>query len=243
MKNLERNIINNNYINEESSNNLERLVEASNSNENIEFYEDVDNNDSETINKNLSEEDLKKVYSIFKKMTEKIDNLTHELPTFEKKKETKNDYKINWLIDSFSLEEVECGVNSNLYTKAYIEITPIMFLSKVGKTRSLYKQIRKNPWEVNLATINGKTALMLAATYGNQNCLKLLMCAGADIDHQDSHGATALMFACNYAQHEIVKSLIEKGANALLKDKNGVTAMDLARENKDIVLIEILSQA
>lgn len=219
---------------------VRHLIKLGDNVDDIEFYDDgVDYGDAK--NQSLSQSDLKKVYEALDEMSKKVDNLKEDIPAFNKTLKPDEKSKINWIVDSFSLEEVECGIAANLYTKSYIEITPIMFLAKIGKTKALYKQIRKSPKEVNHHTITGKTALILAATYGNQNCLKLLMVAGAHIDHQDYHGSTALMFASNYGQYEVVKALLKQGANPNIEDCNGISAIYLARENKDIRIIELLS--
>ena len=221
---------------------MQKLIELGDNLDDIEFYDDgVDY--GEAKNQSLSQNDLRKVYEALDEMSKKVDNLKEDIPTFNKTLKPEEKTKINWIVDSFSLEEVECGIATNLYTRSYIEITPIMFLAKIGKTKALYKQIRKTPKEVNQHTITGKTALILAATYGNVNCLKLLMVAGSHIDHQDYHGSTALMFAANYGQYEIVKALLKEGANPNIEDSNGISAIYLARENKDIRIIELLSAA
>ena len=48
---------------------------------------------------------------------------------------------------------------------------------------------------VNVKDADGRTALMHAAWQGDQECVRLLMEAGASLDLIDENGATALMFA------------------------------------------------
>ena len=49
--------------------------------------------------------------------------------------------------------------------------------------------------DVNARDENGRTALMLAAVNGNEDCVKILIAAGADVNAKDNTGKTALVMA------------------------------------------------
>lgn len=53
-----------------------------------------------------------------------------------------------------------------------------------------------------------QTALMLAASHGRAEMVKLLVEQGADINLQDEDGSTALMCACEHGHLEIVNFLL-----------------------------------
>ncbi|MGL4617396.1 MAG: ankyrin repeat domain-containing protein [Mycoplasmoidaceae bacterium] len=149
---------------------------------------------------------------------------------------------IKWVLDSDVLEEIEIGVESNIFTQVSIRITPAMYLAKIGRTKALYELIKRNPSLINQTTSNGRTPLMFAAQFGNINCLKLLIIAGAKINAIDEHGTTALMLASFFGQDEAVSVLLESGASKIIKDCNGVTARMLANKNEDKLICKILDE-
>ena len=42
---------------------------------------------------------------------------------------------IQWVLDSDVLEEIEIGVQSNIFAQVSIRITPTMYLAKLGRTK------------------------------------------------------------------------------------------------------------
>ena len=149
---------------------------------------------------------------------------------------------IQWVLDSDVLEEIEIGVQSNIFAQVSIRITPAMYLAKIGRTKALYDLIKRNPSMINQATSNGRTALMFAAQFGNINCMNLLITAGAKINAQDEYGATALMLSSFFGQDEAVNVLLENGASKIIKDCNGITARMLAHKNDDKLICKILDE-
>ena len=71
---------------------------------------------------------------------------------------------------------------------------------------------------------------MLAASYGNVDCLVLLITGGVDVDAKDFGGRTASMQAACYGHADCLSWLIKAGANLDAVDKNGITASMLAAE-------------
>ena len=72
----------------------------------------------------------------------------------------------------------------------------------------------------------GRTPLMIAASIGSIDAMKLLIEAGADVNAADSFGATALMFAIRDIAK--VRVLLDAGARANEKSRQGQTALLLA---------------
>lgn len=103
------------------------------------------------------------------------------------------------------------------------------------------KQLVKLTKNVDKPNSFGKTPLQTAAQYGYLESIKILLDAGADINHQtvDSNcfsdfeiecihngKRTALMYALQENQYETAKYLLEKGADITLTDSQGMTALD-----------------
>ena len=79
----------------------------------------------------------------------------------------------------------------------------------------------------------GRTPLMLAASIGSVEAMKILIEAGADVNAADSFGATALMFGIRDIAK--VRVLLDAGARANDKTKQNQTALLLAASNSGSV--------
>ena len=72
---------------------------------------------------------------------------------------------------------------------------------------------------MNLYDGEMRTALRAACWAGHLDCVKLLLEAGADIDHVDSEGRTALIAACYMGHLAAVRELIIWGADIEIQDQ------------------------
>lgn len=100
--------------------------------------------------------------------------------------------------------------------------------------------------DVNARDNGGWTALMLAARYEHLNVLNILLnVRNIDVNAQNSHGFTALMLAAQYRGNAAaVNALLAiPRINVMAFDRNGRTALDIARENSDDEVIELISGA
>ena len=75
----------------------------------------------------------------------------------------------------------------------------------------------------DLHSINvlGQSALHVAARHGNHSSIKVLLRAGASVDHADADGATALHEAVRCGSVACVRVLLEGGANFRKCDSAG----------------------
>lgn len=112
-------------------------------------------------------------------------------------------------------------------------ISDILVYSFAGKV-DMVKRSLLGPVDLNDTTPKRKdTALILAARKGFYPIVKMLIEAGANIDHQNVWGETALMCASYMDHTEIVKLLLLMGASKHLIDTDGFYAYDLARMNSE----------
>lgn len=72
----------------------------------------------------------------------------------------------------------------------------------------------------------GNTPLTLSAIFGQPEVAKLLVDAGADIEHRNKSGDTAIHLACFFCQPEIVKLLVRSGANPSKTNNHNRTCLD-----------------
>ena len=92
------------------------------------------------------------------------------------------------------------------------------------------------------------TALIAAAHLGHDGVVKMLIEAGAPLDHVNNLGWTALIEAIVLGnggpRHiETLRALVQAGANVNLADRNGQTPLRLARARGYVAMARILEQA
>jgi uncharacterized protein len=92
------------------------------------------------------------------------------------------------------------------------------------------------------------TALIAAAHLGHDEVVKLLIDAGAPLDHVNNLGWTALIEAIVLGQGgprhvATLTALVRAGANVNLADRNGQTPLRLARQRGYKPMVAILEQA
>jgi len=80
-------------------------------------------------------------------------------------------------------------------------------------------------------SVDGTTALMIAAQYHRIEILRLLIQAGTDIDASNQEGVTALMYAAQLNFQNGVQDLLRAGANVNKMTNSGATALMLAAQN------------
>jgi ankyrin repeat protein len=86
----------------------------------------------------------------------------------------------------------------------------------------------------------GQSALMIAAEQGHEGTTKLLLNAGARLEHQDAAGWTALISASNRGHLGTVVFLLGAGANINAQSLLGSTALDRAEYRQDRKLAKVL---
>jgi len=94
---------------------------------------------------------------------------------------------------------------------------------------------------VNVRDTTGSTALNLAVSEPDMlPVIKLLIEKGANIDNTDTMGETPLMLATLSDNKEIVEFLVDSGADKTLKNKRAQTAYDIAKEEGNNSLYDLL---
>ena len=83
--------------------------------------------------------------------------------------------------------------------------------------------------------------LMHSVAEGCEECAKLLIEAGADLEAVDDDGWTALFIASNNGDAALVKFLLSLDANHNAVDRFGRTPSDLAREHQAHDVVEIIT--
>jgi ankyrin repeat protein len=87
------------------------------------------------------------------------------------------------------------------------------------------------------------SALVDAASKGNNQMLKELMDKGTPVNGLDQFGNSALTAACYGGQTDVVKLLLQKGANPNIKKSDGATPLSLATGQKHGEIVALLNEA
>ena len=87
----------------------------------------------------------------------------------------------------------------------------------------------------------GMTPLLWAAHDGNFDDVDLLLQRGADINLANVFGITPLMWAVLTRNTRIAKLLLDNHAKLDILDKQRRTALDIAKDNQDQAMIQLLA--
>ncbi|KAK3753232.1 hypothetical protein RRG08_024504 [Elysia crispata] len=146
----------------------------------------------------------------------------------------------NFHIASLLLDSELCDINRQ--NKA--GYTPIM-LAGLAEVHNL-GQLEVVKRIFSLGDVNARaatteqTALMLAASHGRPNTVKMLVDAGADLNAQDVDGSTALMCACEHGHLDIVNFMLaQPSIDASIVDNENSSALTVAMEagHKDVGVV------
>lgn len=94
--------------------------------------------------------------------------------------------------------------------------------------------------DVNTKSLNGKTALMLAATNGDVALLDRLISFGADVNQVNRAGGNALMYAAQYGHAPAVQHLLKNGTKIDNRGAKGWSALMIAVLKGRLPVVDIL---
>ncbi len=109
----------------------------------------------------------------------------------------------------------------------------------LGQQEQVAAFLQKDPRQSQARGAHGLPVMYFPAIRGHQAIADLLLEYGADIN-AGAGGNTALHGAVMFGQGEMARWLLEHGADPSLMDYNGKTALELARENGQIALVDLL---
>ena len=111
------------------------------------------------------------------------------------------DMCINLDVDEESILEVvtEARGGIDLTSLNAAGQTALHNASEVGHSRVVSLFLEEPDAQVDVTDAKGNTALLLASANGHLSCIKVLLNAGADVNHRNSLGFSALDMACNDA--------------------------------------------
>ncbi|XP_072196367.1 ankyrin repeat domain-containing protein 22 [Excalfactoria chinensis] len=75
----------------------------------------------------------------------------------------------------------------------------------------------------------GYLLMQISKTKQNENLVKMLLQAGADVNATDCSGSTALHYACEMRNQAVIPLLLGAHADISVKNQDGETPLDIAR--------------
>jgi len=138
---------------------------------------------------------------------------------------------------------VRAGAGPNLLDHERYDIITIAAVADDPEMVRLAIELGGDPG--NITSMYDGTALIAAAHLGHVEVVRVLIEAGAPLDHVNNLGWTALMEAVVLGdgkdRHiETVRALVEGGADRAIADRRGLTPLDHARQRGYAQIIEIL---
>jgi len=94
--------------------------------------------------------------------------------------------------------------------------------------------------DINTATSEGITPLMMASRAGDLDLVRNLISRGASINAKDGQGTTAVMYAAAQGSRDVVTELLKNFADARATDRNGRSALFFAGINNRGEIVKML---
>lgn len=145
-------------------------------------------------------------------------------------------------------ETVTIGINQKILEEDGQHRTPLIIAATYGHVNVV--QILIDKFIINLEVegtvksggciIERATALWCAAGGGNLTVVKILVKAGADINHPTESGSTPLRAACFNGRLDIAKYLVDHGADINISNQFNNTCLMIASYKGHMDIVSIL---
>eukprot|EP01042_Synura_sphagnicola_P002490 gene2490-2996_t len=128
---------------------------------------------------------------------------------------------------------INCGVNESkeddLGEAPRSKLDVFFELAKdCSKIEKFIGKLDAFPDIINEQDKDGYNALLIAASFNNDDAVELLLERGATLNAISREGFTALMYAATNSNKRILEMLVAKGADQAVRDKRGWTAYHIA---------------
>lgn len=116
-------------------------------------------------------------------------------------------------------------------------------VARSGDCAALAAMVQEHKEAAGASEPDGTCPLIVAAKNGYQECVDLLLRAGADTEAQTRQGTTALMAAAVAGYATCVQLLLKAGAKREARNGRGESALDLAVRSRRPDIVELLGGA
>ncbi len=163
--------------------------------------------------------------------------------TFRYSEEIVSAAKCGYLVEVMKLHKDGVSIESTRKTKTSLMVAAKMSHEDVFSSEEVdwkhdhlgvVKYLIECGADLNASTSDGRTAVMIAATYDSEVILKELIDAGALLDERNQDGKTALMLAVESDSRGCVALLLMEGADDTILDRDGDSAFTIALNQRRI---------
>jgi ankyrin repeat protein len=119
---------------------------------------------------------------------------------------------------------------------------PLISWAVMGGNRQVARVLLEHGADVNAATRNHSTPLMIAAGEGEANIVRFLIAQKARLDLKNDEGQTALIIASRRGRADCVQGLLAGGAVDTIHDKSGRTALAYAVQDANQRIARLLRE-
>lgn len=135
------------------------------------------------------------------------------------------------------------AAGANVNAKSKHNVTPLMMsINMMCPSPVIPMTLLKAGADVNVADVDGNTALTIATTEATNEVMREILKKGASPNVQDKQGNTPLHIAALNGLAETVELLLEYGAKPTIKNLNGQTAIDVANK-RSLRTLELLTKS
>jgi len=123
----------------------------------------------------------------------------------------------------------------------HISISAIQKNSMLEESREILKYLSSKA-DINVADINGVSALHFASELGDLESIRVLIQYGAWINIKDHQGENALFYAVRGGNHEVIRALVEEfNINMEMLNEDDENVFDLCKSIGDQVMTDLVN--
>lgn len=142
--------------------------------------------------------------------------------------------------DSKKARLLQLALAESVFSPVYTGNIDADLLEAAERDKIKVEELLQKGADANISYLGGKTALMVAAYYGNSDIVRILLDNRAEIEKKDQEGKTALLIAVQRGFADIVQILVDRGANISGKDQQHRSALWIAVEEENFDVVRIL---
>ena len=147
-------------------------------------------------------------------------------------------------IKSSSHDKCKFIVDESTFDFTYVDgnnYNTLLMLACINKPTLVSRIVKRNSDSINYVNNKYESALILATKSKNIIAVNELLKFDVLVDQQDYLGNTALYYAVEMNNIPVIKNLVNKNANPNIKNNEGRSPLDLAHENGNKTVLNLLT--
>ncbi|KKP01775.1 hypothetical protein THAR02_06114 [Trichoderma harzianum] len=149
---------------------------------------------------------------------------------------------LHWAVEcgDISFLELLFNAGAQLEMKENEDQMTVLLLAIRYRQKDAFDFLLQRGASIHASDKYGRTALFIAASWGDLAIIQQLVHRGVDINARTSYGETALFAAITPGGFDAVRLLIEKGAEVNAKDNDGIQPLHRASATGNLDIVRLL---